>query len=310
MKRRIVLNANEHGFGDAAVTAWIAEGSKGADVELVHYATNAKKAFLEMLGQTVVDTDSGAITTYKAYNDDELPEAGSIPRVYSRARSIGILAEPKRPSASIGKDAFDWADEIIMKRKKKGRERFVMLFPEVEWSSRQWPEDYWSWLAYDLEEWGVTTLTFLKKQDQRWTGCMPAWWAGATWEQLAALMMKVDLTVGNDSGPIHLSGTLDMPTLALCGATWTSVFAHMPSVTGLRAEHMPCVSCYWQPPIWKKRCTTRCRALYELTPETVRDWIMINLYGTRPTAFMSGMESSGSRTETFAEKSCGPTSTT
>jgi hypothetical protein len=108
--KQIILNADAMGFGDLCVTAFISEGSKGKETELIHWATGEKRKVLEMFGQKIAPSNEGSITALKAY-DIELSERGSLPRVLNRSYELGIFSEPKSPTVKISDSAKNWAAE-------------------------------------------------------------------------------------------------------------------------------------------------------------------------------------------------------
>lgn len=102
-----------------------------------------------------------------------------------------------------------------------------------------------------------------------WEGAM----LGKSWEQNAALMLESDLVIGNDSGPIHLSGTLDVPSIAILGPTGDAVFSHMPSVRCIAVERrrVECVGCWLSAPYNPSLCNFTCAALANVSPQEVHD---------------------------------------
>jgi hypothetical protein len=257
---RIVINANKHGFGDACVTAWISEGSKGEEAHLVHFATGAKKEFLELLGQEVVSEMYGSRTTFSAYSH-ELRQKGDPPRVYQRGAYFGVTATPKRPPVLIRQEELDAADHCIL------------LFPNTEYGSREWPPSYWLELARLLIEAGEPIRVMGGHRDNRYSH-LPGLW-GQKWERVAAWMAKSKCVVGNDSGPAHLAGTIDAPTIVLMGPSQPSMFIHAPSVKCLQVgrDVLDCSGCYFHAP-FTRVCETGCLALAHLKPEVVFEAVM------------------------------------
>lgn len=255
----VVLNSNRHGFGDACVMAWVSEGSKNAPVKLVHHATNAKKAFLEMLGQEVVPRQSKMVDTFKAYST-ELDTKGNPPRIYQRGRYLGITAEPLRPKHNLTEAELEAAKSI--------GDNAVLLFPNTDYGSREWPPFYWLDLADKLKAEGCQVYFSGGYHDARYNAHPGLW--GRSWRETAAFMLASRLVVGNDSGPAHLAGTLDVPTIALLGPTTPSVFVQYPSVRCISAttEAIRCAGCYFHAP-FSKLCDVGCAALCHVLPEHV-----------------------------------------
>ncbi len=301
-QRTIILDADQHGFGDAALTAWISEGSRNAPVRLIHRATGHKADFLRMLGQDVDESADPAacVTTFYAYGEYELRrERGSVPRVLSRGRAVGIDVDqfpPKRPGpVHIANEFREWAEKhrtetlagqanlsdgnspisgipIVEQPCASPLEKLVILFPRVCYVSREWPAPYWVDLVWKLlRVLGVGVIVNLPEEDKRYEQ-VPKYLYGQRWEGVAALMLQADLVIGNDSGPVNLAGTLGVRSLALMGPTLPEIFAHMSDVETLAVtgDEYPCVGCHFGSP-YRAACDAGCQALYRLTPEAVFD---------------------------------------
>jgi hypothetical protein len=314
-QRTITLDADVHGFGDAALTAWISEGSRLAPVRLIHRATGHKADFLRMLGQEVDESADPAtcVTTFHAYGEYECrQERGRVPRVLSRARVIGIDVDafpPRRPGpVQIANEHHEWAAKsrretlagqvklfdgnppisgipIVENPDRSPFDRLVVLFPRTCYVSREWPPPYWNELAWRLvRELGVGVIVNLPDDDSRYEQ-VPAFVYGQQWERIAALMLQADLVIGNDSGPVNLAGTLGVRSLALMGPTRPEIFSHMPEVETLAVgpdgtDGYPCVGCHFGRP-YRAACDSGCQALYRLTPDAVFDRVK-RIIGSMP----------------------------
>jgi FkbM family methyltransferase len=91
-----------------------------------------------------------------------------------------------------------------------------------------------------------------------------------TWRETAALMAQADVVVANDSGPMHLAGTLGVTTIALLGPTTDGVTAHMASVHCLSVSkrELDCVGC-WGRYGYDSSCDLGCTALSMLSVDRV-----------------------------------------
>lgn len=287
-QRLVVLNCDAHGFGDACTMAWASEGSRSAPVRLVHFATGQKREFLEMLGQDVVGDSRGAVNTFAPYGVEIRTEQGSVPRVISRARELGILSPPKRPPFRSTPAADKFAEELDRHMRASCR-KWVMLFPQTEYTSREWPVTWWHDLISALLGNGIGVKTFLKNKDPRFVHT-PGWYFGQPWRNVGASMLKADLVVGVSSGPACLAGTLDVPTLVLEGPTRPTIWTHTPSVEVIRVskEVQPCVGCHFNAP-FRSACDWGCQALIRLEPATVLKRILEKLNEPRDRRFSAGV---------------------
>lgn len=256
--KTIVLNSDAHGFGDAVTMAWVSEGSKDANPRLIHWATGEKRKLLEMFGQEIAVSDVGSVTTFEAYSS-ELAQRGGKGRVWQRGTYLGIDAEPARPKATIPKDSLDFAAEY------RG---CVLLYPNTEYGNREWPPVYWLDLYGMLQLKGLRPVMCGGSLDSRYHETRHVF--GRSWSDTAAMMSVARLVVSNDSGPMHVAGTLDVPTVALLGPTTEKVCNWMRSVVPIQAdrEECSCAGCYYHPPSGPL-CLFGCVALSHIDPDRV-----------------------------------------
>ncbi len=258
-----VLNANCHGIGDLCLTSWISEASKGKDHELIHYATGEKRIVLEMLGQKVCEEHHTMTNTFESYKWElEHPD---IPRVESRASQLGFY-EWSRPSVHIKPQYHEWAEKQHDKRKK-----LVLLFPRSIYENRCWPVPYWIDLSWWMVKFGHDVKVILHAPDDRFKNAVPYLYHSQDWRCITALMLRSSLIIGNDSGPVHIGGTLNVPCLALLGPTPPNIFQHLPSVQTISNPNMACTGCFYKTPHYRVSCNVGCSSLYGLSAETVAE---------------------------------------
>ncbi len=257
----IVLDANQHGFGDAMVTAWISEGSKDTDRPLVHYATGGKAELLSLFGQYVVASPVDDMQT--TYHPGGREAAGMrITRMQHRSQYLRAGGEPRRPQLTeFSSQANEWAES-------ETSNNTVVLFPHAAHQIRVWPESYWIDLYHRLVDRGYAPVININAPNSVFARLRQ--WVGVGWERTLAAVKRSRLVITNSSGPAHVCGTMGHPTLVVCGPTKASIaFGHLDSLTCVYEESMPCVQCHYKPPKQKRGCNGGCEALYRLPPETV-----------------------------------------
>jgi hypothetical protein len=277
MSRTVVLNADLHGFGDACITAVIAENSRGRPVELVHRATGEMADFLRMLGQEVVDHEpNDCADTFLAYHTHEVElERGAVPRVLSRARALGIdlsdlTPETLRlPTATISEEATQWARRVCAEMRSFGHAKAVALWPQTCYQSREWPTGHWHDLAWGLRQHGIGSRFFLGKDEPRWHNT-PGFVFGMGWEKWAAIMAEADENVAISSGPASLAAILRKRIISLEGPTRPTIWWHAPQVETMQVgtDRVSCVGCHFSSP-FRSACDFGCFALAALTPAEV-----------------------------------------
>ena len=277
MTTTLVLNADLHGFGDACITAIIAENSHDRPVRLIHRATGEMRAFLEMLGQEVVDHDpDDCVDTFMPYHTHEVQlEQGSVPRVLSRARALGIDLSDltpetlRMPTVTVGEEAAIWAKRVCDEMRAAGHAKAVALWPQTCYQSREWPTGHWHDLAWGLRSHGIGSRFFLGTNEERWHNT-PGFVFGMGWEKWAAMMMEADLNVAISSGPASLAAIARARTIVLEGPTKPTIWWHAPQIETMQVgtDRVSCVGCHFGSP-FRSACDFGCFALAALTPDLV-----------------------------------------
>lgn len=256
------------GLGDIVMLSWLAEGCRRAGQSLViHRKRDAELAAL--IGVTL-DPEPGGVTLDGAYQA-EVADRCRRPRLDYVRRFLGITATPAPPPARIPEEHRVWAAEKV--RDFGGPP--VILFPQTAWVAREWPASHWVDLAWQLKAAGVPVLVLLSNEDARFTNTPTYWW-GFPLGQVAALVERAALVVGNDSFPAHLAGAIGTPTLALMGPTRPTVFAHSPAVECLASDRVECTGCHFAAP-FRAACDQGCQSLFRLFPEGVLKRVLAKL---------------------------------
>lgn len=257
----VVMECDYHGYGDAILAAWVAEGTKGLNDRLLLRATGAKADLLRAMGQelTIAPQTSNISGMYLP----GITGIGMPPAVVVRARQLGFSAEPKRPSFTYDSDCEAWAES----RRDIHRSE-VMLFPQCADSKRTWHVAHWMNLYRLLKREGLRVI--VSGLPDGIFDKLPEW-LPMTWTQAASAMKRTRLVINNDSGPAHLAGTLDVPTIVLHGLTSDAMYAHCPSVTSLSVsrQRFPCVGCWLGWGFTKERCGKTCDALQSIDARDV-----------------------------------------
>ena len=256
----LLVNCDLHGAGDAVVMAWIAEGSKGSATECRLHATGQKRELLEAFCQAVEPSDEDSTNTFAAYAVEQKTHGGGS-RVIQRGQCLGIQTTPKRPPYKLNHADKAWADSL--------GDRPTLVFPNVDDGTREWPPFYWLELYEALESAGMNPHFIGRDRDSRYHH-VAHYHADRRWGELMHAMLAARAVIGNDSGPMHVAGTLGVLTFALLGPTTATMCNHMPSVIPLsaKAEEIDCVGCWYHRP-YNSTCKIGCAALSHLLPEQV-----------------------------------------
>ncbi len=181
--------------------------------------------------------------------------------------------ETHKWNVKIPEEAMRKADEFLRHPKREQRP-IIALSPWTNAIVRQWPIRHWGQLAEMCKEEGfaVCLLDSPKPKGRAVPSDafpFPKFRSGNPWE-VAAVISKVDLVIGNDSGMPHIAGFVGTPALAICGPTVGDVaFGGWPTVHPIQSPSK-CSGCLWfRDGGWKRWCGFGCQALNDLRPKMV-----------------------------------------
>lgn len=192
----------------------------------------------------------------------EAPSRAAVPRYERFRRNAGAsacriptLRDPERIRA-IGEQ---WAGAVV-------------LAPFSNGPDREYHLQGWRTLVKELQARGHRVIvTDLKPEKcDLFPGVEAV--AGRSAEEVAGLLSRAAVVIGNDSGITHLGGVLGVPTIALCGQTdGTAIFGLYPSVRILTGK-LACNGCWWMPANgWHQDCHKSCPSLQTILPTEIAD---------------------------------------
>jgi heptosyltransferase-1 len=151
------------------------------------------------------------------------------------------------------------------------KEPYVALVPGANWLNKRWPPKFFGQLAKRLYGQGIYSLITGGPDDGvlaeaiRGAAEVPVFdFTGQTsLKQLAYILKKARVTVGGDTGPMHLSVAVGTPTVALLGPTDTN--RNGPYGPGHQAIVTPrdCAGC------WRRKCERQLDCLDAVTVDQV-----------------------------------------
>lgn len=264
------------GIGDAVSYCWVIHSAKAAGVGLKFNIRRWDDIFrIFGVEDSMLTLARGKENWHPPKGEFGEPNVGWV-KSWLAGYGIGDVPLVRPPYVEDPADG-EWADKAWEGRDAETGSRFrVLLFPDVAWVIRRWPKPYWVELGAKLAASGFNVAAMSSAKD----GCegMPFGYWGQSMGKLAALVKRTDLVVGNDSGPAHVAGTLDVPTVAITGGSRKELFFdHLPSVATFSQDPsvVGCVGCNFE----SKRgcraaCSFGCQALYRTLPNHVYDRIM------------------------------------
>jgi len=217
--------------------------------------------------------------------DRRFTELAEIERLMELARPLGIRGPAPKAELVLPVEARDAAAAFW---RESGFGRPVLgIHPGSTWPTKCWPVEYFSDIVRRAVESGVHVLVFAGPGEEAVAGRVidgaladPARvtnLAGRlTLPQLAAYLGRLDAYLTNDSGPMHLAWTQDVPLVALFGPTVKRLgfFPRGANSTVLEAD-VPCRPCGLHGP---KKCPEgHFRCMMDLTPDRVWDALKAKL---------------------------------
>jgi ADP-heptose:LPS heptosyltransferase len=143
-------------------------------------------------------------------------------------RILGLPVHPVAPTLGLPPEA-EAAAEDLLSRKRVVRDRdLVLIHPGARWWFKAWPMERFAALADNIgEEFGAQVMiaggpddvasTEAIRRQMRYQA-IPV--AGETSIlELAAVLRRCRLFVGNDNGPMHIAAAVGAPVVALFGPT-------------------------------------------------------------------------------------------
>lgn len=269
------------------VGMWFVRGDLQRGGNAVFFASSpGKKEFLSLFGMPLTEDDTSALhvgADFAAYKYELSYYRGRASRFAMWSMWLPGAPPPCRPiPPDLERLAFE--GRVYRERHFAGKP-LVLLFPRCSWSPREWPKAHYLDLAWTLEGMGISTVTMVEGDQAEWSSTFPFRIWGASWRDLARWCLAADLVVGNDSGPAHFCGTLNVPTLTLMGPNG-NLFGDYGSVQEVRG-HLPCSPCFFSSDHgYRAACDCHCQALASISPGAIVQMVSrrlgVPLKGSKP----------------------------
>lgn len=167
--------------------------------------------------------------------------------------AAGMNAEPLPPRITVAPER----GQRVQSRLGELKGPLVGLCPGAEYGpAKRWPKESYIELARELQRrWQAEVVLLGSHHDASTTGAIAKGvggavrdWAGQTsLGELAAVLQRCRVVVGNDSGPMHLAAATGTPVVALFGST--SPYLTAPGLPGdslhdVLYHQAPCSPCF------------------------------------------------------------------
>ncbi len=226
----------------------------GNDLELIEYALRVAKKVVA-LRQGVAAIDS---RLYKAVEPPGFQSAHSVVLQMALPAALGIPAAGHRLAYRVTDREAAWAKATLMRDLPRGADPLIGLqvasFPTKGY--RDWPIEHFVALCrrvlrkhgsgHFLIFGGNLERERTQELHRQFPGNSTVYAGKLSLRQTAALMSRLDLYIGVDTGPTHIMGTFDIPLVAL-------YHCYSPSHLIAPLEH-PCLYAVDHPDLGKGAC--------------------------------------------------------
>lgn len=169
--------------------------------------------------------------------------------------------------------------EALLAEEGLSQGSLVVLHYGTTWNTKLWPLASWEQLAALLAEKGIRPILTWGNDEERQAAQViftagngrAVIWPRGSLKELVALLSRVDLVVGADTGPVHIAAALDTPTVSIYRVTDGKR-------NGPRGEKhvrlqvdLPCSPCL------KKACERDNECGARITVEQVLDAVLVRL---------------------------------
>lgn len=175
-----------------------------------------------------------------------------VERLLRLGLPLGLDPKPPKARLDLTPEAVARADEIFA---GLPRGRVLGMHPGSTWASKCWPGEYFAEIARRALAAGMVVLILAGPREEALSARIAATADDGsgrlvnlanmlTLPALAACIGRLDVFLGNDSGPLHLASTQDVPLLGLFGPTDIPLgfvpLGRDAHVTGIELSCRPC----------------------------------------------------------------------
>ncbi len=140
---------------------------------------------------------------------------------------LGVAVNGCEPELFVTDEEINWAIEALSGLRISQSKPTVAIHPGGYYESQRWPAERYGLVARELlEEFGVNVLVFCGPREKHLarkileiSGDNAVAVSDLSVRQLMAIMSRCELFLGNNSGPLHVSAALGLPTVSLIGPT-------------------------------------------------------------------------------------------
>lgn len=182
------------------------------------------------------------------------PDAMHTVDYYLRAvKEIGLDLGPHAPTLFYSPDDEKYADELLVDHGIDREQELVMIHPGSRWAAKSWLAERFAAVADTIQVSRSTRVVFAGSEQERvrvkniqaqMLTTSVSIVGQTTVLQLAAVMKRCVLFLGNDNGPMHMAAAVGLPVVALFGPTDPKVWGPWGEGHRVFFKDLDCRACF------------------------------------------------------------------
>lgn len=165
---------------------------------------------------------------------------------------LGIQPHMTQPVLVVGEEEEKRAEQLLGEIGLLNR-RWVMIHPATRYWFKAWPPERFATLSNRLVESGLQVAIVGEKREEALAEAIQktvrssliSFVGRTTVLELAALMKRCALFIGNDAGPMHMAAGVGTPVVGLFGPSNPAVWGPRGARTAVLFKDMDCRDCFY-----------------------------------------------------------------
>ena len=180
-------------------------------------------------------------------------EMHSVDYYLRAAKAIGLKTNVHAPMLSFAPDDEEYANELLVDHGIDSEEQLVMIHPGSRWEAKSWLAERFAAVADTIQVSRSARVVFAGSEMERarvkniqaqMSTTSVSIVGQTTVLQLAAVMKRCALFLGNDNGPMHMAAAAGLPVVALFGPTNPKVWGPCGSGHRVFFKDFDCRACF------------------------------------------------------------------
>jgi predicted lipopolysaccharide heptosyltransferase III len=190
---------------------------------------------------------------YDQIIDGDPDEMHTVDYYLRAVKEIGLNVSAHAPTLSFAPDDEKYANELLVDHGIDREEQLVMIHPGSRWEAKSWLAERFAAVADTIQVSRSARVVFAGSEMERarvkniqaqMSTTSVSIVGQTTVLQLAAVMKRCALFLGNDNGPMHMAAAVELPVVALFGPTNPKVWGPCGSGHRVFFKDFDCRACF------------------------------------------------------------------